>query len=81
MAWNEDVNKPISLKGTHLGSLLKRVRDLEKRGYEHVRPYQTHRKVWKDYEYDMNKNFGKGKYTLSGYEIGKEYSFLMKKVN
>ncbi|PFN11869.1 hypothetical protein [Bacillus cereus] len=81
MAWNEDVNKPIHLKGTNLGQLLKRVRYLEERGYEHVRPYQTHRKVWKDYEYDMNKNFGKGKYRLSGYEIEIEYSFLMKKVN
>lgn len=82
MAWNEEVNVPIQLKGSHLGKLLRRVRDLEKRGYDHVRPYQTNRRVWKDYEYDMNKNFVKGKYKLSGYEIETEYSFLMiKKVN
>lgn len=82
MSWNEEVNKPIPLKGPHLGKLLRRVKDLEKRGYDHVRPYQTRRRVWKDYEYDMNKNFGKGSYKLSGYEIEIEYSFLMiKKVD
>ncbi|EEM38243.1 hypothetical protein P9Y62_24540 [Bacillus thuringiensis] len=82
MSWNKDINVPIPLKGPDLRKLLIRVRDLEKRGYDHVRPYQTRTKIWKDYEYDMNKNFGKGKYKLSGYEIETEYSFLMiKKVN
>lgn len=80
MSWNKDYSgKPLSLKGPHLGKLMRRVRDLESRGYEHVRPYETHKKIWKDYAFDMYTNFGKGKYKLNGYEIETEYSFLMRK--
>lgn len=79
MSWNEDVKKPIPLKGTHLGKLLKRVRDLERRGYEHVRPYQTHTKICPDFDYRGNKYFGRGGYDCIDYDMKTEYSFLMRK--
>ncbi|MBO1583013.1 hypothetical protein [Bacillus sp. XF8] len=79
MSWNKDYMKPIPLKGTHLGKLLRRVKDLENRGYEHVRPYQIHEKICADFDYKGNKSFGKGGYNFSGYDMKTEYSFLMRK--
>lgn len=79
-AWNHTPdNNPIPIRGHDLIKLLERVQQLEEQGYEHVKPYQKVRKNRKHYNYDMNGNFGKGRYSFIGHEEKIEYLFVMRK--
>ncbi|MFV0977028.1 hypothetical protein JK627_24110 [Bacillus paranthracis] len=78
---NRDTSKPIPVRGYNLTKLLKRVRELEQDGYEHVKPYQKIYKQRKSFDYDMSRNFGNGGYKFNGYTDTVEYLFVMKKVN
>ncbi|WP_225990126.1 MULTISPECIES: hypothetical protein [unclassified Bacillus (in: firmicutes)] len=74
-----DDSKPFPVKGYNLTKLLKKVRELEKDGYEHVRPYQKIYKQRKDFDYDMGRNFSKGGFKFNGYIDTVQYLFVMRK--
>lgn len=81
--WNKagrNHNDPIPVRGYDLTKLLKRVKELEEDGYEHVRPYQKIYKQKKSFDYDMSRNFGNGSYKFNGYTDTVEYLFVMRKV-
>ncbi|WP_313771954.1 hypothetical protein [Bacillus bingmayongensis] len=80
--WNKldrNNNQPIPIKGYNLSKLLKRVRELENKGYEHVKPYQKLYKQRKSFDYDMSRNFGNGGFKFNGYTDTVEYLFVMRK--
>ncbi|AMR06383.1 hypothetical protein AXW78_29225 (plasmid) [Bacillus thuringiensis] len=72
--------KPIRIRSTNLIKALRRVRELEDKGYECVKPYEKIFQTRKDYLYSEHKNI-KGGYRFAGVEERLIYEFWLKKVN
>lgn len=72
--------RPIRVRGENLIKTLKRVKELEAKGYECAKPYEKIYQTRKDYLFSEHKNI-KGGYKFAGMEERVIYEFWMRKVN